>query len=467
MKPNRPAGPRLGELLETRGRMQRDILFEALRKQRSSGGRIGTCLVELEMVTEDDLLHVLSDQLKVPFTPPEDLRSLPEELIKLVPEKIARQRFSIPIRRSSTHLTIAMRDPADLLALDELAFVTGKRIRPQVASEIRILEALAKYYGVELASRFVNLLDRLNRERFFWANDGAAESEPSEIVDLPAFAFPPKAPDLRPHATAASPADSATRRAPSAQLAARLPSGEILAPIVNVFASSPATEAVNLRPTPSISPASVTIPVPIAPAPAPAAPAPPVAPIPGVAPVVSESAPAEPLPAPGAAPIQESLPIEEAEARLRDLSGRDEIGQLLLEYARGRVASALLLMVRRDEAAGWLGFGPGLDDESVESCKVELNTPSFVRALRDGAPSHRGALAEMPAHAEIRAMLGTNWATDLLALPLRMRERLVAVLIVTLEEGEFSPSQIEELARLVDKASVALELLVLKQKLQG
>ena len=477
MKPKRPAGPRLGELLATRGRLEREALVEVLRHQRASGGRLGTCLVELEKISEDDLFHVLSDQLKVPFTPPEDLRSLPEEVIKLVPEKVARQRFSIPLKASSTHLTVAMRDPTDLLALDELSFVTGKRIRPQAVSEIRMLEALAKYYGVELASRFVNLLDRLNRERFFWNRPEGDATQEALVVDLPPLVVQPSAAHVRGPAPASPSAPAAAR---SATAVATMQSAEILAPIVTVFspapAAQPAAAAASAAPAPSPvtqlpPPPSATAPQPT---PAPVVPAQlPVAPPAPPAATPAPPPPPAPAPATASAPIgapsapSELMSLGEAELRLRDPSGRDEVGKVLLEFARGRAASALLLMVRRDEAAGWLGFGPGLDDESVESCRVDLLAPSFVRDLRDGAASFRGALAELPSHAEIRAMLSTNWATDLCALPVRLRDRLVSVLVVTLEEGVFSPERVEELGRLAALASAALEQLVLRQKQHG
>jgi hypothetical protein len=64
-------------------------------------------------------------------------------------------------------------------------------------------------------------------------------------------------------------------------------------------------------------------------------------------------------------------------------------------------------------------------------------------------------------------MLSTNWATDLIALPLRVRERLVSVLVLTIEEGVFAPERVAELTRLAERASAALEQLVLRQKQHG
>jgi hypothetical protein len=266
--------------------------------------------------------------------------------------------------------------------------------------------------------------------------------------------------------------------APSPAATAPIPVGAISAAVPTTAPPLPAAplSQVAISPVPPVSTVSA------APAPPPVA-APSVA-VPATAPPLttqqmpasppSAEAPApavaQPTPesvAPPAAAVPPPTPAFTAFAeRLATPGSRDEIGQILMEFARPRAAAALLLMVRRDEAAGWLGFGPGLDDESIETCRVDLSVPSFVRALRDGERLHRGALSPIPAHAEIRAMLSTNWATDLLALPLRMRERLVGVLVLTLEEGEFAPATVEELTRLAERASEALEVIVLRQKRQ-
>jgi MshEN domain/GAF domain len=447
MKPSTPPRTKLGELLERRGHIDRETLLKALRLQRSAAGRIGTCLVELEAVGEDDLIYVLSDQLKTPFTAPEDLRSLPAEIVKLLPEKVARKRCAVPVRASSTQLTVAMRDPHDLAALDELAFVTGRRIRPQVATELRIVEALAKYYGFEAPQRFIKLFDKLNRSRFLWARDDGKSEQQPQVVDLPLLEIPRPAP--------ADPASSPAPVAPSfSSLAggytqradAQPASPSQLGPI-----GVPALAAPPIPVSPFVRPPEPVLP--------PAAPAPPPSHTPAGPPAAIEP------PRPAASSVV-ALSLDEAEQQLLQPSGRDEIGEVLLAFARPRVSGMLLLMVRRDEAVGWMGAGEGLDDEAIQACRVDLEQPSFVRALRDGAAVHRGPLSQLPEHAEIRALLSTNSADDLIALPLRVRDRLVGVLVATSEAGTFPAATVEELNRLTAKASVALELVILRQKLQ-
>jgi hypothetical protein len=412
MKPTRSTGPKLGELLEARGRLDRESLFRAMRHQRAAGGRIGTCLLELELVAEDELLHLLSEQAKLPFVEAEALRSVPDDTIRLVPAKVARSRRAIPFRASGSQLYVAMIDPHDIAAQDELSFVSGRRVRPQVASEVRILEALARYYQVDIPTRFVKLLDKMNRARYLW-REGAAQPE--------AGAAPGR--ETRP-----------------------IPGVAVVAPAPRP--PEPPAEGTARSETPS----AASVPPPGAdPEAAPAAPAPP---------------PPEPI-APGSPPsppADAALSLEQAEARLLEPAHRDEVARTLVEFARGRSEAALLLVVRRDEAAGWLAAIPGRGEEAWRSFRLRMNEPSMLLALREGVPYYRGPLPPLRAHDGLAALLGDSGRAEILALPLHVRQRLVGVL-VTAARG-YAPATVDQFRRVTSKASVALEMLVLRQKLQ-
>lgn len=122
-------------------------------------------------------------------------------------------------------------------------------------------------------------------------------------------------------------------------------------------------------------------------------------------------------------------------------------------------------MVRRDEAVGWAGFGAG-ESADPSDVKVPLGEPSVIVALRDGTPHHRGALAPLPAHDPLDRWLSARNALDLLALPLKVRDRLVGAILVANQGAPFDPAAVDELHRLALRASMALELLVLRQKLR-
>ena len=411
MKPPRITGPKLGELLEARGRIDREALFKAMRHQRAAGGRIGTCLLELDLVAEDELLSILSEQAKLPFVEADALRSIPEDTIRLVPAKVARARRAIPVRSSGSQLYVAMIDPHDIAAQDELSFVSGRRVRPQVATEVRIYEALARYYGVDIPARFVKLLDRMNRARYLWTEGtpDAGAPQPPGAAGTPTAAPPtaPAVPAPMPTAAAATPAPPV----------AEPPS----APPPAVAEPEPAASAPEI----ATQPAEIQPPVPIA-----------------------------------------SLSLEQAEKRLNEPAGRDAVADLLIEFARSRAAAALLLMVRRDEATGWRGSIPGRDDAAVHAYRLSLAQASLVLALREGVPYYRGPLPPLTAHGPLAELLGDAARGEILGLPLRVRQRMVAVLIVAGGETPLSPATVDELRRLANKASMSLELLVLRQKLQ-
>lgn len=171
---------KLGQLLIERGQASGGQVMRAILSQRTAGGRLGTCLLELEAVDEDQLLETLAVQQGAPAARAEALRAIPDEIVHLIPSRVAVRCSAVPFSASDKEVHVATVDTRDLKILDELAFCTSRRIRAHVASEVRIREALSKYYGAECPRRFSRLIDRLNRVRYLWSEKGAGgEAEPS------------------------------------------------------------------------------------------------------------------------------------------------------------------------------------------------------------------------------------------------------------------------------------------------
>src|ERR1700681_2004107 len=196
---------KLGQLLVARGWITVQQLTRALKNQNVAGGRLGTCLLEMDALSEELLLKGLAEQHGVPAAGADDLRGVPDEVLGLIPDKLARRLRCIPFRVESSRLDLAVTDPRSLSAQDEIAFASGKRVRVFIAPEIRIFEALEKYYGDECPSRFVNVLDRLKRARFLWDKPGPAP-QPELTQPLlhgpfdtpPRLKIPPPLPELAP-----------------------------------------------------------------------------------------------------------------------------------------------------------------------------------------------------------------------------------------------------------------------------
>ena len=137
---------RLGELLLREKRVTPTQLQEALTFQRTNGGRLGTTLVKLGFVTDEVVTEVLSRHYGVPSI---DLRdfSLDPALVKLIPGETAAKYNVIPVTRTGNTLTLAMTDPTNVFAMDDIKFRTGLHVEPVVASDTAIRDAVTKHYA--------------------------------------------------------------------------------------------------------------------------------------------------------------------------------------------------------------------------------------------------------------------------------------------------------------------------------
>lgn len=139
---------KIGEMLVEKGLISQELLDEGLRIQESSGKRLGEILVEENLISEDSYLEVMSERLKTPKVTLESLIIDPQ-VIKIVPVALARRYTLIPIFRIGKTLTVAMADPLNIIAVDELAYSAGLEIRRAIASERAIKAAIGRYYSVQ------------------------------------------------------------------------------------------------------------------------------------------------------------------------------------------------------------------------------------------------------------------------------------------------------------------------------
>lgn len=137
---------RLGELLLRDKRISPVQLQEALEHQRTNGGRLGTNLVKLGFVQDEDIASLLSRQYGVPAITLAHF-DLDANVVRLVPVETALKYQVIAVGRSATALTLAMTDPTNVFAMDDIKFMTGLHVEPVVASESAVREAIARYYG--------------------------------------------------------------------------------------------------------------------------------------------------------------------------------------------------------------------------------------------------------------------------------------------------------------------------------
>lgn len=157
---------KLGEILVRENLITSQQLREALDYQRTNGGRLGSNLIKLGIISDEVITSVLSRQYGVPSINLE-LFQIDEETVKLISHEVAAKYTVLPISKVGATLTMAMADPTNVFAMDDIKFMTGLNVEPVIASEASIQSAIGTYYSsskeMDLAEvEFENDLDEIS-----------------------------------------------------------------------------------------------------------------------------------------------------------------------------------------------------------------------------------------------------------------------------------------------------------------
>src|SRR5580692_8596639 len=142
---------RIGELLLKEKRITPDQLQQALNLQKTDGGKLGFNLVKMGFVKDEEITALLSKQYGVPSINLTQFEIDPA-VIKLIPADTAQKYQIIPLSRAGATLTIAMTDPTNVFAMDDIKFMTGYNVEPVVASETAVTESITRYYALGKAA---------------------------------------------------------------------------------------------------------------------------------------------------------------------------------------------------------------------------------------------------------------------------------------------------------------------------
>src|SRR5687768_14531898 len=153
----------IGELLIKSSAITNEQLETALKQQRQSGGRLGSILISLGFVADDDITSVLSRQYGVPSI---NLAyfEVDTSVLKLIPIEAAQKYLILPLSRVGTTLTVATADPTNVFAMDDIKFMTGFNVEAVVASEVSIQEAIEKYYGTPHSIELKRVYDEIGQQ---------------------------------------------------------------------------------------------------------------------------------------------------------------------------------------------------------------------------------------------------------------------------------------------------------------
>lgn len=161
---------RLGELLVRENMISVQQLQQAQEEQKRSGGRLGSSLVKMGMVEEGELLTFLSKQYHVPSINLDEF-DIEADIVKLISEEVATKHQVMPVHRAGASLVVAMADPSNIFAIDDIKFLTGFNIEVVVASETQITKSIEKYYKTGGEASYDEVMQGFDEEEIAFGMD--------------------------------------------------------------------------------------------------------------------------------------------------------------------------------------------------------------------------------------------------------------------------------------------------------
>ncbi len=435
---------KLGDWLLAKGRITQEQLSRALQDQTFFGGRLGHSLIKLGYVPEDALGEYLSDMSGIRYAPASRLDGVPPEVIATVPGRLAAQYRIIPIAIEGRRLHLAMRDPKDLIALDEIAFLTGLAIEPYVATEFRIVRALERYYQITVGPKTIPVTSGPPDLKAPPPPKPPART-PGPEIGLDGYPLDADSSDLDQPFLGSRGAARPASEAPEEPLPTSLEEWRIAREEIP-------DRLPEIVPPPAAPPAQSRPSVPPPPPPPPA----------GAAVSTQRVATlrAVPIPAPAAPHSMEGL-----SERLRAAETRDEIFDALLDYTAARFRRSALFVVQQDRVLGWSGRGEGISGGRIRNVAVPLTRPSLFVFFRDGGHYYYGPVPDLPANARFYLDMGCPPPARVLLMPLMIKDRPSVILYADNGSDGSGAPEIGQFRRVLRKAGLALEILILKNKI--
>lgn len=393
---------RIGDLLLQQGVITQTELEEALKYQVIFGGKLGTNLIEMGVLEEEDITRALSRKFKVPAVDLDQIMHVAPEAIAAIPAELAGKYRVLPLLLEGRRLTLAMADPADLKAVDEIAFRTGLIVRPQVAAEVRLVLALEKYYGIERDRRYIHAAKKVEVKK---------KKHPPAMAQTPETTPPALPPEETWDISLPKPAS--------------LEGGEaVLAGLPPALQAAGEEELLELEEAD-----------------------------------VHEEAPEE-----GSTGIIDPLGEESAAEMLVEAQDRDEILAAVLGSLARDFSRCAIFLVRGELAMGWkcaLGrqAAPGFD-----LLQIPLDEPSVLKTVAEGKSYYLGPIPRSPFNSMMLQEMGGTVPTAALLVPLLMMGRVVGILYAD-GKGINLGDRLFDLQKLTAKAAMAFEILVLKNKI--
>jgi hypothetical protein len=370
---------RLGEILIERGVLSLTELHTALETCHRTGGRLGTQLLEFGYIEEGMLLEALSKQLGVPSVVKVKLLHSSLEVRKLLPTAVGRRLLAVPFEENRHGVKVAMANPNDRAAMDEISAHLDSVILPHVTTEEAVLAALG---GAE--------------------NDDADWSTSVEPAGLKAR----RSGDVGGWSRLWDPP-----RFRAAALFRKAPRGSRPGDVL--LATFPELDEVTSREASSLEP-----------------------------------------------PVDGGNFSE----LLHRAGHRDEIGSVLARFAASIYDRVCLFSVHKQMVSGWMARGRSVVLEDLQSFSVAIDTPSLFTDI-GRSESYVGAILDNAANRELVQALAEPAPTEVVAVPVRIKQRVIAYVVCDDPGHPASQDGVDEVVMACRKAGVAFESLILRKKI--
>jgi len=410
-------------MLVREGVLAAEQLRQALTTQGLMSGRMDTVLLDLGVMREGPMLEALGRYHNTRTVSNAQLQSVEPEILRTISPRMAKRFEIVPFRLVGKNLSVASLNPGDLVIEDELGLMTGYMITSFVGLEVRVYQALAQYYGVDLTPQMTSVARR-------FAGDGATTHSSqsgweNNLESAPEPIRPPR-PGPGSSADATHPSPQAT---PEHQRNLALPELEIADDDLEQFPS--------LRQALSHSPPEPQ---------------------------------AETTAVTGADTKTESATpddrLRQAAVALQNAEMREDIADTLLRYCEPYFRRRMLLTLHKESVIGWRADGENVEGDAVRLLSIPASEPSVFNGLIQGTSYWLGQLPAMPHNLELMAAIGSSKPCECIILPVTLRTKTVCFLYGDNLDDGVGAAPIQQLRRLVAKAGLAFQVYLLKNKIR-
>ncbi|MBL0226009.1 MAG: hypothetical protein IPQ16_10705 [Geobacteraceae bacterium] len=378
---------KLGELLINEGIITQDQLEEALKCHVIFGVKLGSAMIELGFVREDVLLNLLSKKLGVPSVTHDALFNVPGDVIARLSPAVAAKFRVVPIKLDHKRLYVAMADPTDLKAQEELSFISGLIIVPNIAPELQILYALEKYYSFKLDHRYVSASCELKRRRSY----NKVDESTGFITDDSKYTI----------------SDDIERTAGSGGM-------------IDVQIPKELTKGGGAsEPEPRQLTDKETI---------------------------------------------ELYTIDKLSLDFSKAKKSDDVADVFIRYLGQEFNKCALMTIRGNRAIGWRAASGGRLVKDFGQTAIDLSQSPELAGILSDKLYFSGPLTKLPANLPLMQALDLSIFSSIVALPVIMNDRVVAMIVVSADTASLQ-RRLDDLQKLVYKASLTFQILVLKNKL--